>query len=190
MNSLIVVQHNDNIVNDTFTHRGRETHKCVSKLYQYWFRKWLGACPAPSYYQNQCSLVVKRSLRNITFNNILIKLQQFSFKTVNWKCRPQRQPYCLGLVGFMQHLNHGRMSPEYKTILYSSRSIAIGLLSDGLVRSSQQVITQIISVMSHERHVVLNHFTAFISLFRLTTKETSKFHTTGPFLFIHVLCTM
>ena len=37
---------------------------CIGKLYNYWFRQWLVAWSAPSYYLNQCRLIMKWKLRN------------------------------------------------------------------------------------------------------------------------------
>ena len=39
-------------------------HICVSELGQHWFRKWHGACSAPSHSLNQCCLVVNWTFRN------------------------------------------------------------------------------------------------------------------------------
>ena len=46
------------------THWGQVMRICVSKISHHWFRQGLGACLAPSYYLNQCWLIVSWSLGN------------------------------------------------------------------------------------------------------------------------------
>ena len=45
------------------THLHLVSYICVNELGQHWFRKWLGACSAPSHYLNQHGLIVNWTLR-------------------------------------------------------------------------------------------------------------------------------
>ena len=81
------------------THWGRVMHKCVIKSNHHCFRQWLVAWPTPSHYLNQCWNIVNWTLDNWTnFNDILIKIQQFSFKKIRSKMLSGKwRPFCLGL---------------------------------------------------------------------------------------------
>ena len=66
------------------THLPPVPHICVNELVQYWFRKWLVACSAPSHYLNKWLLVFNWTLRNKLqwhFNQI----QYFPFKKMPLK---------------------------------------------------------------------------------------------------------
>ena len=69
------------------THRGQVTHICISKI------NW----SAPNHYLNQCWVMLIEPL-GTSFNETLIKIQNFSFKKMLLKMLSVKwQPFCLGL---------------------------------------------------------------------------------------------
>ena len=72
-------------------------HICVSESVQHWFRSWLVAYSAPSYYLNQCWVIVNWAVRNKLQWHL--KFYDFHSRKCIWKCRlPEWQPFCPGEI--------------------------------------------------------------------------------------------
>ena len=85
-----------NIHYSNITHRGRETHKCVSKQNHCWSKERIVTCSAQGHYLTHCLFVVNLFVgRNII--EMCIKIQQFSYKKMNLKTSfANWRSFCLG----------------------------------------------------------------------------------------------
>ena len=80
---------------------------------QYWFRQWLVAYLAPSYYLNQCCIIVNWTVTNKlqwNFNQI----QKLSFAKMHLKkSSAKRCPFCPeGLINTLRPRQNGRHFPD------------------------------------------------------------------------------
>ena len=86
----------------------------VDNLGHHWFRQWLIAWSAPSFYLNQCWLLIGPLVTN--FNEILIKIHAFSFIKIHFKMSGKWWRFC-------QCVKHIYNCQEQVTLAFSAKSM-------------------------------------------------------------------